>query len=345
MEPLVESTNAPCRDARAPQSHVPVVKRLRGFVRPLGTVLGLTGAVAALNRGLRESSGIPVNHLGGTRRPWRWRGFDIFATELGAGPPLVLVHGIYAGASSFEFRKIAPLLARTHRIIAFDLLGCGLSEMPPLPYSAELFVEQIIGALDSLAGGPVTMVGSSLGGALAIRAAARAHDRVARLVAIAPTGVRGSMDGPPAAPQRVAGALLRSPIAGELMFNGIGSSASISSFLRREIYADPAAVTPELVAHYRSVVHQPGARYVPAASMGGALLCDVARDLPFVEAPVLVLWGERSSRTNPIANAAEYVRLAKHGSLATFARSGLLPHEEEPDAVSSTIEAFTRQAP
>lgn len=320
------------------------MKRLRSLVRPLGTVLGLTGAVAALNRGLRESSGIPVNHLGGTRRPWRWRGFDIFATELGTGPPLVLVHGIFAGASSFEFRKIAPLLARDHRVIAFDLLGCGLSEMPPLPYSAELYVEQIVGALDAIAEGPVTLVGSSLGGALAIRAAVRAHDRVARLVAIGPTGVGGSLAGLPTAPQRVAGALLRSPLAGELMFDGFGSSASIGAFLRREIYADPASVTPELVAHYRSVMHQPGARYVPAAFIGGALFCDVARDLPFVEAPVLVLWGERSGRTNPLANAAEYVRLAKHGTLVTFARSGLLPHEEEPDAVASAIDAFARPA-
>ena len=52
------------------------------------------------------------------------------------GRLVLLVHGIYAGASSYEFRKIAPLLAKRHRVIAFDLLGCGLSEMPDLQYSA-----------------------------------------------------------------------------------------------------------------------------------------------------------------------------------------------------------------
>jgi pimeloyl-ACP methyl ester carboxylesterase len=321
------------------------MKRFRRLVRPVGTVLGLTGAAAALNRGLRESSGIPVNHLGGTRRPWRWRGFDIFATELGAGPPLVLVHGIYAGASSFEFRKLAPLLADTHRVIAFDLLGCGLSEMPPGSYSAELFIEQIIAALDALAGEPATLVGSSVGAALAISAAARAHERVARLVAIAPTGLGGAQGGSPTFRQRAAETLLRTPVAGELIFNGISSSASIRAFLRREVYADPGAVTPELVAHYRAVAHQPGARYVPAALFGGDVSCDVARDLPFVEAPILVLWGERASRMNPLANAAEYVRLAKRAALVTYPMSGLLPHEEEPESVAATIGAFSRGDP
>ena len=58
-------------------------------------------------------------------------------------------------------------------------------------YSGELFVEQIVDAIGQLFDGPLTLVGSSLGGAFAIRAATRTADRVTKLVTIAPTGLGG----------------------------------------------------------------------------------------------------------------------------------------------------------
>jgi phosphomannomutase len=314
-------------------------ERFRKLLRPLGAI-GLTGAAAVLvNRGLRASGPLPVDHIGGVRRRWQWRGYDIFATELGEGPPLLLVHGIYAGASSYEFRKIAPLLAKHHRVIAFDLLGCGLSEMPDVDYSAELFVEQIVDAIGEFASEPLTLVASSLGAAFAVRAAARVADRVRHLVLSCPTGL-GILDADANAAQRAITSLIRSPVVGEAAFNGLSSRPSIAWFLRNQSYASPASATPEVVDHYYAVAHQPGARYVPAFFVGGGLNCDVARDLPFVEAPILILWGEQASKTSPLERAQEFVRLAKDARLVTLSESGILPLEEEPDKCAEAIEAF-----
>ncbi len=296
-----------------------------------------------MNRRLRTTSALPLDYIGGVRRRWNWRGYEIFATEMGSGPPVLLVHGIYAGASSFEFRKLVPLLARTNRVVAFDLLGCGLSELPDLDYSAELFVEQIVDAIGEFSDEPLTLVGSSLSGAFAIRAATRAADRVSHLALICPTGL-GVLAREASAPQRAIKALFRSPLAGESAFNGLASRPSLAWFLRNQSYADPASVTTEVVDHYYALTHQPGARFVPAHFVGGALNADVANDLPFVEAPVLVMWGEKASRTNALGRAHEYVRLAKDGKLVTFARSGLLPHEEEPEAFAEALASFANGA-
>jgi pimeloyl-ACP methyl ester carboxylesterase len=263
------------------------VKRL---VRPLLAGAGVTGAIAATNRALSNAP-LPTNALGGTRRAWNWQGREVFATEAGSGPPVVLVHGVYAGASSYEFRKLFPLLARRHRVIAFDLLGCGLSEKPKIAYGTELFVEQIVDALDALGGEPVAIVGSALGAAFAIRAASRVPGRVTRIAAICPAGLVRTLDRIPAGRGIALTALLRAPLFGEAAFNALASRAALRWFLEHRVYGDPSHCTPQIVDHYYAVTHQPGARYVPAALVGGALECEIARDLPFLEVPLQVLWG------------------------------------------------------
>jgi len=129
-------------------------------------------------------------------------------------------------------------------------------------------------------------------------------------------------------------------VLGEALFNGFTSRPSIRHFLGHTTYADAASVTPEIIDHLYAVAHQPGARYVPAHFLGGMLNCNIAQDLPFVDAPVLVAWGERASSFSPLANAGEFLKLAQNAKLVTFPDSGLLPHEEEPEAMCAAIEAF-----
>lgn len=312
---------------------------MKKVTRTLLAGAGVTGAVAAANRALQNGP-LPTNALGGTRRPWSWRGHEIFVTEAGEGSFVLLIHGISVGASSYEFRKIFPLLARRHRVVALDLIGCGLSDKPNLAYGADLFVELIVDALDAFGHEPAVIVASALGGAFAIRAAARAHDRVGRLAVIAPAGLAGTLDRDPRRTQAALATLIRAPIAGEALFNVVSSRPSIRRFLQHEVYGVPERATEEVVDHYYAVTHQPGARYVPAAFLGGALNCDVARDLPFLSVPLLVLWGDRAPAINPRSNADEFVRLSRDARLATFPTSGLLPHEEEPEAVDDAIGAF-----
>jgi pimeloyl-ACP methyl ester carboxylesterase len=315
---------------------------VKRFVRPLAAGAGLTGALAAFNR-LVSNGPEPANALGGAVRRWDWRGHGIFFTEMGSGPLIVLVHGVYAGASSYEYRKLFPLLAAQHHVVAFDLLGCGLSDRPNLGYSAELFTEQIIDALAEAGDEPATLVGSSLGAAFAIRAAARTTRRVENLVAICPTGLGGILDRAPNGAQLALAGTIRTPLLGEALFNGLASRPSIRLFLGRNTYADEASATPEVIDHYYAVAHQPGARFVPAHFVGGMLNCNIARDLPFVDAPILIAWGERASVFSPLAKAGEYLKLAQHAKLVTFPDSGMLPQEEEPEAMCAAIDAFTRR--
>jgi pimeloyl-ACP methyl ester carboxylesterase len=116
------------------------------------------------------------------------RGIDAVSWSGGAGRPLVLAHGIGPGTvGAANFEPLLAALAATHEVHLLDLIGFGESgRKASAPFfDAGLWVEQIEAVMRRL-DAPAVIVGNSVGGALAFRAAARMADtgRVAGVVAI-----------------------------------------------------------------------------------------------------------------------------------------------------------------
>jgi pimeloyl-ACP methyl ester carboxylesterase len=108
--------------------------------------------------------------------------------EKGQGRPLVLLHGI--GMSSDAWAAVFDRLAVQRRVIAFDIPGFGRT--PGLPEHIEPNAEAMVASLtESLRKmgieGPVDIVGNSLGGRIALEAAA--HGLARSIVGISPAGL------------------------------------------------------------------------------------------------------------------------------------------------------------
>ena len=100
----------------------------------------------------------------------------------GAGPPVLLVHGL--GSSLFDWeRQIGPLSER-YRVIAIDLRGHGQSWKPHRPFRIADLAQDAVAVLDYLKIDAAHWVGLSLGGAVALEAAAAAPQRVRSLVVV-----------------------------------------------------------------------------------------------------------------------------------------------------------------
>jgi pimeloyl-ACP methyl ester carboxylesterase len=101
------------------------------------------------------------------------------------GPPMVMVHGL--GGSLANWMAVAPDLARTRRVVALDLPGFGRT--PPAGRSLAMdaqvatvagFIERVVG------GGPCTVVGNSMGGAISAALAAKHPSLVSALILVDP---------------------------------------------------------------------------------------------------------------------------------------------------------------
>jgi pimeloyl-ACP methyl ester carboxylesterase len=106
--------------------------------------------------------------------------------DLGQGEPHVLIHGL--GSSHHVWWRVAPQLARDRRILTVDVPGFGAAPPVGEGYDLEQVAEVLWSELPQEQ--PVTLVGFSMGGAVALTMAAMKPERTARLVLCAPAGLR-----------------------------------------------------------------------------------------------------------------------------------------------------------
>jgi pimeloyl-ACP methyl ester carboxylesterase len=110
---------------------------------------------------------------------------DLYVEQAGQGSPVVLVHEGIADSRMWEPQWAA--YAERYRVVRFDMRGFGQS--PPAVGTFSL-AGDLVELLEGLELGPATLIGVSLGGAIAMEAAIARPDVVSRLVLVAP-GLQG----------------------------------------------------------------------------------------------------------------------------------------------------------
>jgi pimeloyl-ACP methyl ester carboxylesterase len=304
-------------------------------------VAALAAVNAAIQRGIQEPD---VSALGGDPQVFPWKHGRIFYKESGLGnpgPPLVFIHGIGAGASSFMWRKNFDVLAQDFPVYAFDMLGFGFSDKPAAAsYSADLFVELISDFIREVAGGQANIVASSLGASYAVRVADEHPELVNALILNAPAGYDTLNTRPGMAGAAFYG-LLQSPVLGTSFYNVMASERSIRDYAGRTLFYDYRRVTDRLVAHLYATSHQPGAQHAIAAFLSGYLNIDMRLAFSRLTQPVVLVWGKQDL-TTPVAKARALLELNARASLQVFDYCRMMPEQEHPEKFNALVrESFS----
>ncbi len=262
-------------------------------------------------------------------------GGRIYAMSAGArdDPAVVFIHGI--GGSSGSWHAVIGAFAGTHRVVALDLPAHGQSDVADpetTDYGVPGLARAVLDALTQLGIERATLVGHSLGGAVAIAAALAEPERVGRLVLVASGGL-----GVEVSPHLVR--LLAEP-----------PSEAASRALLELFFHDPGLVLDAGVAEHHAALGRPGAHAAVAAIAGRAFTgCEqrVARDgrLPAIPQPVLVVWGDRD-RVIPMGHAERARAAFADVEVAIIADAGHAPQVEAPAAFTRVLtEFFGRTSP
>ncbi|GAB3931990.1 hypothetical protein GCM10029976_037250 [Kribbella albertanoniae] len=303
------------------------VKRLVRVLRRIFVVmvviwLVITGASLTYNFATRERAEPPPGLKFVQTADLQTR-YDSWGTT---GTPIVLVHG--AAESVESWSELVPVLARTHRVYAYDITGYGYSERKA-PYTIEHLAAQLLGFIDAMKLTKPVLVGHSLGAGVVAEAALEQPAKVGGIMFLDGDGLPIPGGGPP---QAVVNTLIVDPYRTSALRLVLGSDSLIRNIYNDACAAQCAPLTHDEIQVWTRPFRQAGAEK--------ALWQMVGRDFPSVQPDRLALL-----KHSPVAKAVLFGALDNQGGSAeqTATRVGappptILPNQGHLTLISAPVE-------
>jgi pimeloyl-ACP methyl ester carboxylesterase len=251
-----------------------------------------------------------------------YRSDRLHVRSRGSGPPIVFLQGFDV---AFRDDRFLEELSHHHEVIVPDHPGFGHSDSPSWFRSigdAAYFYLDILTELSG--GGPVHLMGASLGGWLAAEIAVRDTSNIRSLIQIGPAGVRkkDAVIGDP---------FIRSPEAGaDAMF----ANGDRARELRRPIDSDE-----QIDIHLKNSIGLARLGWQPRFASA-----ELQRWLHRIRVPTFLLWGS-FDRIIPVAHAQVWLDALDDVRLEVIDGAGHLPHIEAPEQTAAAIASFIRECP
>jgi pimeloyl-ACP methyl ester carboxylesterase len=245
--------------------------------------------------------------------------------------PIVLLHGTSASLHTWD--GWAAELKSQRRVIRLDLPGFGLTgPTPDGDYHLVRYTSFMKDVLDHLGLKQVVLGGNSFGGNVAWLTAQANPDRVSKLVLVDASGYPYK-----AASVPIGFKLAQIPALRPLLANVLPRSMIESSV--RNVYGDPAKVTPELIDRYYEITLRQGNRDALGARFKQSPGGEHVELIKQIRQPTLILWGSQD-RLIPPDNAEHFKQDIVGSQLVVFDGLGHVPQEEGPARTVAALKTF-----
>jgi pimeloyl-ACP methyl ester carboxylesterase len=262
-------------------------------------------------------------------------GRTINYVDVGEGDetPVLLVHGL-AGQWQNWLENI-PRIAQERRVLALDLPGHGLSDLPREKISIQGYGRTVDGFLEALGVERVAVVGNSMGGFVSSELTIQFPQRVERLVLVSAAGISNA-------------SFYRAPA---LTIGRVASAlTAVTAARHRSLAARPITrhLAIALVARHPSrlkadLVWEGLMKGAGKESFQDALRANLEYDfrdrIPDIEVPTLVVWGEKDSVIS-VQDADEFERLIDDARKVVMEDTGHVPMIERPSAFNDLLMKF-----
>ncbi len=250
--------------------------------------------------------------------------------DVGQGPVVVWLHGSGPGASGYSnFKGNYPAFAAAgFRNIVLDLPGFGRSDKPAdVQYNLDFFVASLNGLLQKIGVTKCTLLGNSLGGAIALGQALAHPDTVERLILMAPGGVEERetyfrMEGI----VRMVETFAKGPMGPVEMRHVMSLQVFDPSMLDDTIINERSAIAPSQPANLFSTMMVP----------------NMTTRLHEIKAPIFGFWGT-DDKFNPHTGALKVIENAPNARMILLNRCGHWVQVEHSDLFNrSCIDFLTK---
>ncbi len=257
--------------------------------------------------------------------------------------PILLVHGVYGGASHRTFRQILPLLDQANQnVYILDLPGVGDSEKSKRPYKIEdldLFLERFIATVVKER---TTVVAESLMTASALKVSSLRPDLIRRLILLNPSGV-SSLDSPPSGrEQQLYDRLFNDEVASTQFYQNLLVDNSLKYFLRFGFY-DDSLVNESLLNDFRVMRENIDQKYLTLSFVGGQLYRPFKDSSENSFVPTLLIFGKEYENfgDNKASTASDFKAIRPDFEYLEIEKSGSSVQREKPVETTQAILNFS----
>ncbi len=272
-------------------------------------------------------------------RTFDLHGQDLAYVDAGAGPAVVLIHGLMSSHATWNGQ--IDRLAVDNRVIAPDLPGNGASGKALGDYSLSAQAAAVRDLLDHLAVRSAAVVGHSLGGGVAMQFAYLFPERVDRLTLVSSGGL-GREISPALRAAILPGSEYVLPVITSRPVRVVGDqllalsdrigvlplSQSSRAAWRDLVSLADAETRRAFLATSRGVIDR-----------GGQTVSALSRLREIADRPLLVVWGAKD-RILPVSQVQTAFAEFPGARLEIFERSGHFPHLDEPDRFAAVLAEF-----
>jgi len=257
-------------------------------------------------------------------------GMNVHYRDVGEGPAVLLLHG--SNASLHTWQGWADILAADYRVISLDLPGHGLTgPHPKNQYKWQQVAQFINNFVDAISLEKFTIVGNSMGGAIAWHYALQQPEKVSALVLIDSRGIP---------PQESIPLILRAysmPVINNLLT--VMTPKWTVGLNIKDVYGDPDKVSDEMIDRYFDLTLRAGNRDATVQRMTHPNSYDSTEKLADLKLPTLIMWGEKDSWILP-KYASHFKQYMPHAKMITYPELGHIPMEEAPQQTAKDLKAF-----
>ena len=255
----------------------------------------------------------------------------------GEREPVVLVHGL--GGQWQNWLENIPRLAQERRVVALDLPGHGLSEMPPERISISSYGRTVNALCEKLELSRIALVGNSMGGFVAAETTIQFPHLVERLVLVSAAGITSSnvFRAPAMLVARIATAVTAYTAA---RHHAIARRPVTRHFALALVARHPSKLKFDLA--WEGLFKGAGKEGFDDA-MRACVTYDYRDRLGEIACPTLIVWGEDDSVIS-VEDAHEYERLIRGSEKVVLEDTGHVPQLERPQAFNDALVEFLAKA-
>ena len=271
---------------------------------------------------------------------YKWRFGKIKYDKKGKGSPLLFIHDLTVGSSSYEYHRLINNLTDNHEIYTLDLLGYGLSDKPSITYTNNLFEQLIADFIKNVIEKKTSVVATGNSVPFVIMACHNNPEFFDKLIFINPQSLY-SQNQIPSNQTKFLKLLFETPIIGTFIYNILNTKHSFEKTFANDYFYDRSKIKEKYILNYMEAAQSSGyfAKYSFASYVGRFMNTNIIHSLKKINNSILMIGG--TNKKDIETTLENYVYYNSSIELEYIPETKHLPQLEAPDKILEQIKWFT----